>query len=81
MSTFVTILTDLLLYPPHLQCPAGFDRPGLYERSNLLYKPHKIPKRICFSSALAVVFAQFIVENEDVFGAELTVDAPTTSEW
>ena len=39
----------------------------------------------CFSSHLAVDFAQSIVarclvENEDVVGAALTGDAPTTSE-
>ena len=37
-------------------------------------------------SACSVVFAQYIgakyyVENEDVVGAGLTGDAPTTSEW
>ena len=47
---------------------------------------HRIPKLKCFSSRLAVVFAQFIearcyVENEDVVGAAPTGDAPTTSEW
>ena len=40
----------------------------------------------CFSSRLAVVFAQSIetkceVENEDVVEAAPTGDAPTTSEW
>ena len=47
---------------------------------------HQIPKLKCFSSCLAVVFAQSIeaiceVENEDVVGAVPTGDAPTTSEW
>ena len=47
---------------------------------------HQIPKLKCFSSRLAVVFAQYIeakcsVENEDVVGAAPTGDAPTTSEW
>ena len=37
-------------------------------------------------SRLAFVFAQSVeasreVDNEDVFGAALTGDAPTTSEW
>ena len=46
---------------------------------------HQIPKLKCFSSRLAVVFAQYIeakfwVENEDVVGAAPTGDAPTTSE-
>ena len=54
--------------------------------SNLQYKTHQIPKLICFSSRLAVVFVQSIearclVENEDVVGAAPTGDAPTTSEW
>ena len=40
----------------------------------------------CYSSRLAVVFAQPIearclVENEDVVGAAPAGDAPTTSEW
>ena len=43
-------------------------------------------KHKCFSSRLAVVFAQSIearceVDNEDVVGAAPTGDAPTTSEW
>ena len=47
---------------------------------------HQIPKLKYFSFSLAVVFAQSIesrcqVENEDVVGAALTGDAPTTSEW
>ena len=47
---------------------------------------HQIPKRKCFSSALAIVFAESIeagrwVENEDVIGATPTGDAPTTSDW
>ena len=47
---------------------------------------HPILKIKSFSSRLAVVFAQSIearcwVENEDVVGAALTGDAPTTSEW
>ena len=48
---------------------------------------HQIPKPKCFSSRLAVVFAQYIVYwsqtlsgNEDVVGAVPTGDAPTTSE-
>ena len=44
------------------------------------------PKLKCFSSGLAVVFAQSIdvryeVENKDVVGAAPTGDAPTKSEW
>ena len=44
-----------------------------------------MPKLKCFSSRLAVVFAQsneakWEVENEDVVGAAPTGDAPTTSE-
>ena len=44
-----------------------------------------IPKLNCFSSRLAVVFAQYFeamcqVENEDVVGAAPTHDDPTTSE-
>ena len=44
------------------------------------------PKLTCFSSGLAVVFAQSIevryeVENKDVVGAAPTGDAPTKSEW
>ena len=40
----------------------------------------------CFSSRLAVVFKLYIearwsVENEDVVGAALAGDVPTTSEW
>ena len=49
---------------------------------------HQIPKLKCFSSRLAFVLAQYMyieakckVENEDVVGAALTGDAPTTSEW
>ena len=54
--------------------------------SNLWYKVHQIQKLECFLSRLGVVFAQSIevrcwVENEDVVGAVLTGDAPTTSEW
>ena len=54
--------------------------------SNLKYKLHQIPKPKCFSSRLAVVFAQSIeatckVENEDVVGVSPVGDAPTTSEW
>ena len=45
-----------------------------------------MPKLKYFLSRLAVVFAQSIEarwyeENEDVVGATLTGDAPTTSEW
>ena len=46
-----------------------------------------MPKLKCFSSRLAVVFAQYMyieakcqMENEDVVGAAPTGDAPTTSE-
>ena len=47
---------------------------------------HQIPTLKWFSSRLAFSFAYFIeagckVENEDVVGAALTGDAPTTSEW
>ena len=47
---------------------------------------HQIPKLKCFSTSLAVIFAQYTeakcsVENEDVVGAAPTGDAPTTSEW
>ena len=54
--------------------------------SILQYKTHPIRKHKCFSSRLAVIFAQSIearcwVENEDVVGAAPTGDAPTTSEW
>ena len=47
---------------------------------------HQNQKIKCFSSRPAVVFTQYIeaiyyVENEDVVGAALTGDAPTTSEW
>ena len=50
------------------------------------YKLHQIPKLKCFSSHLAVVFAQSVeamnsFENEDVVGAAPVGDAPTTSEW
>ena len=50
------------------------------------YKTHQIPKLKCFSSRLAVAFAQSIearcqVENEDWVGAAPTGDSPTTSEW
>ena len=46
---------------------------------------HQIPKHICFSSRLAVVFAESIkamcyVRNEDVVGAPPVGVAPTTSE-
>ena len=46
----------------------------------------QIPRFKCFSSRLAIVFAQYIeakcwVENEDVVGAALPGDAPATSEW
>ena len=57
------------------------------ELSNLWYKPHQISRRKCFSSRLAVAFAQSIearcwVENvEDVVGAMPTGDTPTTSKW
>ena len=50
-------------------------------------KRHTKPKKLkCFSSRLAVVFAQSIearcqVKNKDVFGAASTCYAPTTSEW
>ena len=58
----------------------------LWIPSNLWYKLHQIPKLKCFSSHLAVVFAQSIeatcqVDNEDVVGAVLAGDAATTSEW
>ena len=54
--------------------------------SNLLYKMHQIQKLECFSSRLAVVFAQSSevrrkVENEAAVGATPTGDAPTTSGW
>ena len=54
--------------------------------SNLWYKVHQIPRLKCFSSYLAVVIAQSIearceIENEDLVGAVLTGDAPTTSAW
>ena len=47
---------------------------------------HQITQLKYFSSRLAVAFAQSIeamcsVENEDVVGAALTGDAPTTSGW
>ena len=47
---------------------------------------HQIPKLKCFSSRLAIAFAQsnearIQVENEDVVGAAPTGDASTTSEW
>ena len=47
---------------------------------------HQIPQLECFSSRLAVAFAQYIeakcsVENEDKVGAAPTGDAPTISEW
>ena len=54
--------------------------------SNLKNKSHQIPTIKRFLSRLAVVSGQSIearclVENEDVVGAALTGDAPTTSEW
>ena len=54
----------------------------MHYRQNLQHKSHQIPK--CFSSRLAVGFAQsnearYEVKNEDVFGAAPTGDAPTTS--
>ena len=57
-----------------------------YIPSNLWYKRHQIQNLKCFSSRLAVDFAQstearFQVENEDVVGAVPTGDAPTTNEW
>ena len=47
---------------------------------------HQIFKHKCFSSRLAIVFAQYIearclVENEDVVGAARIDIAPTTPEW
>ena len=47
--------------------------------SNLQYKTHQTPRLKCFSSRVAVVFAQSIearcyVENEDVVGAAPTVN-------
>ena len=53
---------------------------------NIYYKMHQIPKLKCFSSHLAIIFAQSIearclVENEDVVGAAPTGDALNTSEW
>ena len=47
---------------------------------------HQIPKLKCFLSRRVIVPAQsieamYLVENEDVVGAVLTGDAPTTSEW
>ena len=47
---------------------------------------HKIPKLECFSSCLAVVFAQsteamYQAKNEDEIGAAPKGDAPTTSGW
>ena len=58
---------------------------GIYP-SNLQYKRYRIPRFKCLSSRLSVVFAQSAearceVENEDVVGAALTCDTPTTSEW
>ena len=47
---------------------------------------HQFPDYKCFSSRVAVVFAESIearcsVENEDVVGAAPPGAAPTTSEW
>ena len=47
---------------------------------------HQIPQLKCFSSRLAIVFAQPIearreVQDENVVGAAPTGAAPTTSEW
>ena len=46
---------------------------------------HPIPKLECFSSSLAVVFAQAIeamcLVEKDVVGAAPAGDAPTISEW
>ena len=58
----------------------------IYIPSIIYYKTHPIPKHKCFSSRLAVVFAQSVdvrckVENEDLVGAAPTGDATTTYEW
>ena len=47
---------------------------------------HQTPNLKCFLSHLAATFVQSIeamyqVKNEDIVGAALTEDAPTTSEW
>ena len=62
------------------------DRKCRHIPSDLYYKAHQISKLKCFSSHLAVVFAQSIearglVENEYVVGAVPTGNAATTSEW
>ena len=59
---------------------------GHHHTTVKLLKLHQIAKLKCFSSRLAMVFAQSIearwqVENEDVVRAALTGDAPTTCEW
>ena len=58
---------------------------GIYHKISNIRRT-KIHKLKCFSSRLAVVFAQSNgarcwVKNEDVVGAAPTGDAPTTSEW
>ena len=58
----------------------------LYVSSNLKYNPHQIATLKCFSSRLAVGYAQSIearyqVKTEDVVGAALKDDASTASEW
>ena len=54
--------------------------------SNLQYDLHWILKLKCFSSRLAIVFAQPIearrsIQNQDIVEASPTGDGPTTSEW
>ena len=50
--------------------------------SNFKYKAHQIPKHKCFTSRLAIVFAECIeVRSRMKNEVALTGDAPTTSVW
>ena len=74
MDDIPTVWTDIAQSLPSNGCTAKRQ-----------YKAHQIPKLKCFSSRLAVVFAQSIdtrfymyVENEDAVGATRTGDALAT---
>ena len=66
-----------------------FDKIQITNTVKALHKAHQIPTLKCFSSRLAIVFAQSIeakceAENEDAVGAvgaAPTGNTPSSSEW
>ena len=74
----------IILYTADTKVPDRWLQWESYRKTSNLSRTQS-QKLKCFSSRLAVVFAQSIeakcwVENEDVVGAAPTGDAPTTSE-